>query len=156
MVAATAVDRNAPTRFSDADSATATFGLEGAAGDRGGHRVAGVVEAVREVEGERGDHHDDQEEKLKVHGENCRRYLRPGVKPMAKEFAGARAEWSANVRLPLTSGVAAQRVIVGNLHENQCDAVGIGDVHLVQTPRFRARLAGDRTRRGDSSSASAA
>ena len=42
--------------------------LEGPAGDRRGHGVAGVVEAVREVEGERGDHHDDQQEKLKGHG----------------------------------------------------------------------------------------
>ena len=58
---------------------------------------------------------------------------------------------SSDVRLRLTcglgaftAGVAAQRVIAGYLDEDQRDAVGIGDVHFVQTPRFAAGLAGDR------------
>jgi hypothetical protein len=33
------------------------------------------VKAVREVERQRGDYHDDQEEELKVHGSNCVRHL---------------------------------------------------------------------------------
>ncbi len=88
IVAATAVDRKAPTRFSEAESVTATFGLQRAAGDGGRHRVAGVVEAVREVERQGGDHDDDQEKKLKVHAENCAasgEFL--NVELNAKEFA---------------------------------------------------------------------
>ncbi len=41
-------------------------------------------------------------------------------------------------------GVRAQRMTLGNLDEDERDAVGIGDVHLVQTPRFAPRLARDR------------
>ena len=70
IVAATAVDRKAPTRFSDGRQRDGDLRLEGAAGDRGRHRVAGVVEAVREVERQGGDHDDDQEEQLKVHAQN--------------------------------------------------------------------------------------
>jgi hypothetical protein len=41
---------------------TATFGLSAPLADRGGHGVAGVVKAVREVEGECRHHDDYQEE----------------------------------------------------------------------------------------------
>ena len=44
---------------------------------------------------------------------------------------------------PLVAGVAAQRVIVGHLHEDQHHPVGVDDVHLVQPPGFAAGLAGD-------------
>ena len=55
MVAATAVDRKAPTRFSDADSVTATLGFRAPLAIEVAIALPGVVEAVREVEGERGD-----------------------------------------------------------------------------------------------------
>ena len=68
MVAATAMDRNAPTRFSDADSATAAFGLSAPVAIERGHRVAGVVETVGEIERKRGDHDDEQQKQFNGHG----------------------------------------------------------------------------------------
>ncbi len=40
-------------------------------------------------------------------------------------------------------GIAAQRMILGYLDEDQRHAVGVDDVHLVQSPRFAPGLAGD-------------
>ena len=51
---------------------------------------------------------------------------------------------TGNVCLALTSDVAAQRMIGRNLHENEVNAVRIGDPHFVQSPRFGAGLPGDR------------
>ena len=39
-------------------------------------------------------------------------------------------------RGPSASGVAAQRMVLGYLDEDQQHAVGIDDMHLVQPPRF--------------------
>ncbi len=58
IVAATLSDRNAPTRFSAADSADGDLRVQRPGGDGRRHRVGGVVEAVGEVEGQPGD--DDQ------------------------------------------------------------------------------------------------
>ena len=66
IVAATASERNAPTRLSTPERPTATRGAERSGGDRGGHRVARVMEAVGEVETQRG--HDHQGQQQIVHG----------------------------------------------------------------------------------------
>ena len=64
MVLATSVDRNAPTTFRIAAISTATFGLQRAGRHRRGHRIGAVVEAVGEVEEQRGhDDHRDQEQR---------------------------------------------------------------------------------------------
>lgn len=44
----------------------------------------------------------------------------------------------------LAPGVAAERVLGRNLHEDQRDAVGVDDVHLMQPPQLLTGLAGDR------------
>lgn len=48
------------------------------------------------------------------------------------------------IRPPLTPVVAAQRVVVGYLDEDERDAVGVGDVHFVQPPRLLAGFPADR------------
>ena len=59
------------------------LGLEGTGRDGGGHRVAGVVEAVGEVEAERDDHDEDQGEQLCRHASEC------GTKVTSREIPGA-------------------------------------------------------------------
>ena len=55
---------------------------------------------------------------------------------------------TGNVCLALTSDVAAQRMIGRNLHENEVNAVRIGDPHFVQSPRFGAGLPSNRDAAG--------
>ena len=66
IVAATASDRKAPTRFSTPDRATAVRGPERARGDRGRHGVACVMESVGEVESE-GDYDDQDKQRIIAH-----------------------------------------------------------------------------------------
>ena len=61
MVAATLKDRKAPTRFSTPGDGDRDLRRERSGGDGGRHRVAGVVEAVGEVEGKGSNHHKCQQ-----------------------------------------------------------------------------------------------
>ena len=88
-----------------------------------------------------------------------RQGTQPGGDPPGRVAAGLRRlaarsplaeppDALGSVSRAVTSGVAAQRVVLGYLDEDQQDAVGIDDMHLVQSPRFLRCLAGDRRRRG--------
>ena len=59
-VSATSTERKAPTRLRMPERATADLRPQRPGGDRGGHRVRGVVEPVGEVEAQGGDDHQDQ------------------------------------------------------------------------------------------------
>ncbi len=59
--------------------------LQGAGGDRRRHRVAGVVEAVGEVEAEGCDHQQHQDQHLAAHGDDCGTY-RPHLPKHRAQF----------------------------------------------------------------------
>ena len=61
-VAATFSEMNAPTKFRIAAKSDGDARGHRARGDRGGHDVRGVVEAVREVEGQCGPDHDHEDD----------------------------------------------------------------------------------------------
>ena len=70
MVAATARERNAPTKFSSPEIATAVRGRQRPRRDGRRHRVPRVVEAVGEVKGQGRDDHQDE---YRVVTHNCDR-----------------------------------------------------------------------------------
>ena len=75
-VRATSTERKAPTRLRAAGQGHRHLGLQGAGRDRGGHRVAGVVEPVGEVEGQGGHDHQSENDELWCHASTLRRTSR--------------------------------------------------------------------------------
>jgi hypothetical protein len=110
IAAATAVDRNAPTRLSVADSATAILGASAPLAMEVTIAFPVSWKPLVKSKCEGGDHDD----RWRVAG------VRAGQCPL-----------STSVRLPLTSVVATQRMVAWHLHEDDRHAVRIGDVHFV-------------------------
>ncbi len=83
IVAATLSERKAPTRLSTPGQRDGDFRRKRAGGDGCGHRVAGVVESVGEVESECGD--DDQDQQRGVpHGLSSNQPFVPRLHPCSE------------------------------------------------------------------------